>query len=365
MAQSRFEIEPGSAPQVRVRPADPEPSQKKRRLGQFFTLRDSWLTPAVRRFIRDARCSTAYDPFAGTGEILRAVSKLGVPQVRGLDLDEGLGWTVNDSLVKIPHLDDALVVTNPPYLSSYSAKRRHLSGHTAEYFRRSKYDDLYLIALERLLEAQSRVVAIVPETFIHTSFPKERLVLVNILEDSPFSDTENPVCVACFDGEVKSLDTVQVFKNTHSVASLGQLEALRMIPSWKPRIEFNSLAGEIGLRAVDMTTPTKRIRFMRRDELHYDPSGIKQSSRLVTFVRVGLKDRELDRFLALSNDLLERFRAATEDVLLSPFKGNMTNGVRRRRLDYETARAIMERALVSMRSDLRAEGRGTLPALPF
>jgi len=30
--------------------------------------------------------------------------------------------------------------------------------------------------------------------------------------------------------------------------------------------------------------------------------------------------------------------------MLSPFKGNMKNGVRRRRLDFQTCRAIIERA---------------------
>jgi hypothetical protein len=47
-----------------------------------------------------------------------------------------------------------------------------------------------------------------------------------------------------------------------------------------------------------------------------------------------------------ANRILDAHRAATHDLLLSPFKGNARNGVRRRRLDYATARAILERALV-------------------
>src|SRR3990167_3945429 len=38
-------------------------------------------------------------------------------------------------------------------------------------------------------------VVIIPETFINSSFPKNRLVSITILEDNPFDDTETPVCV--------------------------------------------------------------------------------------------------------------------------------------------------------------------------
>jgi RNase H-fold protein (predicted Holliday junction resolvase) len=38
-------------------------------------------------------------------------------------------------------------------------------------------------------------------------------------------------------------------------------------------------------------------------------------------------------------------------VLLSPFKGNKKNGERRRRLDYATARAILESACEEVEND--------------
>jgi len=84
---------------------------------------------------------------------------------------------------------------------------------------------------------------------------------------------------------------------------------------------------------------------MKKEELDYDLNGIKQSSRLITVIDVEVDDRKLDEFIKVSNNLLEEFRKETDDILLSPFKGNMKNGIRRRRLDYETARAIMESAL--------------------
>ncbi len=55
--------------------------------------------------------------------------------------------------------------------------------------------------------------------------------------------------------------------------------------------------------------------------------------------------------IRLSNERLSEFRKNTDDILLSPFKGNKKNGERRRRLDYKTARAIIEDAYLSIGSN--------------
>ena len=53
---------------------------------------------------------------------------------------------------------------------------------------------------------------------------------------------------------------------------------------------------------------------------------------------------KLDHLIAKSNEILNVYREETSDALLSPFKGNRKDGTRRRRLDYSTARAILESA---------------------
>ena len=75
---------------------------KKIALGQFFTKETVWLQPQVRTFIKDSGCRIAYDPFAGKGDLLRAVSSFGFLKYIGLDIDEQLCWTHNDSLQDIP-----------------------------------------------------------------------------------------------------------------------------------------------------------------------------------------------------------------------------------------------------------------------
>ncbi len=327
-------------------------NSRKRGLGQYFTREKLWLKENVREFIIQSGCKIAYDPFAGSGDLLAVAKEIGFQKTVGLDIDESMGWAINNSLVNIPHVDGGIIITNPPYLSNYSAKRRRILESSKEYFDNSKYNDLYLIALEKMLKAQDYVVAILPETFINSPFPKERLSSINILEENPFTETETPVCVACFDGRSKPLYEVKVFKNGDFTTTLGQLEEKRLYPMHDVKVKFNTLDGWIGLRAVDTTNPERTIEFMKKESLDYDLSGIKQSSRLITIIDMDVPSSMKDNFIEESNAILKRFRKETDDILLSPFKGNMKNGVRRRRLDFDTCRAILEMAYKSINGTL-------------
>ena len=66
----------------------------------------------------------AYDPFAGAGDLLNVAKELGYTKTEGLDVDTNLNWKFNDSLEMIPHLEKAIIITNHPYISKYSAARK-------------------------------------------------------------------------------------------------------------------------------------------------------------------------------------------------------------------------------------------------
>ena len=75
----------------------------------------------------------------------------------------------------------------------------------------------------------------------------------------------------------------------------------------------------------------------------------KVSSRLMTKLQVdGLERHDLGEFARRCNTLLEEVRARTQDLVLSPFKGNNKAGTRRRRLDYRLARMIVGQVLADM-----------------
>ena len=147
---------------------------KKRVLGQFFTKDELWLKPQVLEFIKESNSAVAYNPFAGARDLLKAAQeRCGFSEVVGLDIDDKLTWEHNDSLLNIPHLDNAIIITNPPYISNYSAARKGLTSELAKYFASSKYNDVYLIALDKMVQAQKNVVAIIPETFINSNYDQK------------------------------------------------------------------------------------------------------------------------------------------------------------------------------------------------
>lgn len=323
---------------------------KKIILGQFFTKNSIWLRPHIKQFILNSNCNIAYDPFAGMGDLLKVANDLGFHEIKGLDIDINLGWEYNDSLISIPHIEGAIIITNPPYISNYSATRKNIMTNVETYFCNSVYHDIYLIALENMLKAQDYVVAIVPETFINSEFRyKNRLSSITALEQNPFIDTDTPVVVLCFDGENKTSEHVKIYKNDLYIGSLQFIESKRLNPKKNIHISFNDKKGWLGLRAIDLTTATKKILFDYKENISYDwESGIKFSSRLYSLINVSVKEELKNDFIHEANSILNSLREETNDIILSPFKGNMRNGVRRRRLDFKTARAILEQAYCSI-----------------
>lgn len=315
-------------------------------LGQFFTKEEVWLKEQIKNFIINSKTEIAYDPFAGAGDLLNVAKKLGYKNVKGLDVDDNLSWEHNDSLINIPHLDNAIIITNPPYISNYSAARKKVDTNLKQYFLNSKYDDVYLIALDKMLEAEKYVVAIIPETFINSNYQqKNKLNSMTILEDNPFNDTDTPVLVACFDGVIKDLKEVKVYKNSEYINSLGSIERMRLLPNKNVDMVFNDKAGWLGVRCVDTTNPNDMLRFDFKENIDYDwEKGIKVSSRLLTLISIDVPLDKKQKFIDECNRILNVTREKTSDIIFSPFKGNMKNGVRRRRLDFLTCRAIIEKA---------------------
>lgn len=323
---------------------------KKIALGQFFTKETTWAQPQVNDFIE--KCINNHgikycvDPFAGDGDLLSYVkNNFEISKVYGMDIDPSLKWPINDSLTDIKKYKDSIIVTNPPYLASYSARRKgeEVYKKVAKYFMNTACDDLYQVALEKMLNSYDYVVAIIPETFINSSFSKDRLDSVTILENIPFVDTDCPVCVCCFDNIVHEYSNIKFYKNEKFICTYADLLRYKKVPTNIINIKFNDKSGQIALRAVDNTVGDSDIKFLNVKDLDYDIKNICVSSRLITVIDIP-NVSNVDDYVETCNEILKEYRNQVADILLSPFKGNKKNGVRRRRLDYKTARAILEEA---------------------
>ena len=99
---------------------------KKRSLGQFFTRNDFWLKNHILEFIKSSEAKIAFDPFAGGGDLLNIAKKIGFKKIKGFDVDKSMNWEHNDSLLSIPKINKSITITNPPYLTNYSAKRKRI-----------------------------------------------------------------------------------------------------------------------------------------------------------------------------------------------------------------------------------------------
>lgn len=314
---------------------------KKRNLGQYFTRKSDWLEPHIKEFIVSSGYTKLIDPFAGEGDLLNLAKELGFNEVVGLDIDPNLGWVENDSLSNIPEYKDGIVITNPPYLSKNSAKRRGLKSYN--YFIGNGFQDLYQVAMERVFESVERSVFIIPETFMTSMMFLHHIYSLTVIEKQLFDDTECPVCVCCFKANrhkpyyiYKGKDFL--FDSKEANVILKEFETNADI-----NVRFNVKNGNLGLRGVDGLCEENKIKFCFPKELNYDSSNIKISSRAISIMDVDFDITE--KFLIKANDILNEYRNKTHDIFLSPFKNNNKGGVRRRRLDFKTARQIINKTV--------------------
>ncbi|QYC31207.1 hypothetical protein HGD80_01170 [Paulownia witches'-broom phytoplasma] len=244
------------------------------------------------------------------------------------------------------------ISTNPPYLAKNSCYRKKYTQTYKDYFKTSNFDDLYLLALSKMISTNQPGFAIVPETFINSKFDKTNVNRIIIIEPNPFEDTTVPICIVCFNGT--KLEKQIIYKNDDKIGSLQELKKLKIFVKEKSeflkKLRFNDVNGFIALLGVDSTNPEKKIKFIHKNKLKYNISNIKTSSRAITIVNSEefkyLDDSKIEKIIINANQILNIFRTQTKDVLLSPFKGNNKDNQRRRRLDFHLARNILTKAFI-------------------
>lgn len=309
----------------------------QRSLGQYYTTSTIWLDPIVSDFI-GIDFERVIDPFAGGGDLVKHF-----PNAIGYDIDPTLGWPLNDSLLGIPATRPGdLCITNPPYLAKNAATRLKLAD--AHRYYETGFNDLYEVGIDQCLRAFDKVVAIIPESFITTPRFKDRLTLVNIVEQPLFADTDCPVLVACWDKH-ESPD-FRVFKNSAFVGWWRDIASTIPEPA-NDNMTFNDPNGGLGLIGFD-STKGKTIRFCHGREI----DEVKQTSRSKT--RISIPVPVTDNLIDDCNGILGHLRQKSADVVLSPFKGNTKTGERRRRLDFSTARKIIGLAIQNSKVRLAA-----------
>ena len=313
-------------------------SKYQKKYFQYFTKEKYWRKKHILNFLYKYKNYDLVDPFAGNGHLLD--SFYNCRKKIGYDIDKNLKWKINDSLKKIPFHKNSFIITNPPYLSKVSNKRKKIN-HKA--FLNSNKVDLYQIALDKMLLSKMPGIAIVPESFINSKYDKKHIYSITILIPNPFKDTEIPVCIICFDPN-KIFKKTRIYKNDYFLDNYENIKkiAKNMFKNnKKKKIIFNDNNGNLALIGYDSTHRNK-IKFLKVNNLKYNKK-IKFSSRVIS--KINVNDQLIDdEYINKLNKQLNHYRKITNDVLLTPFKGNcFFDGKfdRRRRLDFQTARNII------------------------
>ena len=323
--------------------------------GQFFTKTNPFeLKPFEDWFDNipeDTGKKDFLEPFAGENNLPKMIRELGINnnwKCYDIDPPEKNNFPESpviqqDTLKNYPS-GFPVVITNPPYLAKVSASTKHIP------FPETDYDDLYKVCLDKMLSNSDYIAAIIPETFIVSGEFTDRLDTVISLTCKMFDDTDCPVCLALFNkNKTKDFKIYQMDK------FLGYYKDLKnFIPRphnnyvWK----INDPSGIIGIKCVDGTY-CPGIQFIHGDQIKSDK--IKISSRAETRVSGLPEEVNLDEFLDKCNIILDKYREDTKDVFLASFKGLRKDGCYRRRLDFNTAKLIMSKALEEIKGNKNTE----------
>lgn len=300
--------------------------------GIFYTASNPFENPAFLEWAKAASLpgNRILEPFAGGNFLISTLQNMGLcDKWKSYDIFPGAkGVVKRDTLASFPTGFD-VCVTNPPWLAKNSASAKGLP------FPETIHDDLYKHALDKCLANCAYVAALVPESFIRANLFQDRLRDFVSLGGQMFHDTGHPVGLALFKPERS--DEVLVWHDSEFVGELGELELARPQNDANTiSASFNEADGNVGLIALDNTIEPS-IRFCEVSELaDYE---VKQTGRHITKIRIDGKVRIIDL-----NECLNSFRSKTQDVLLTCYKGIRKDGKYRRRLDWKTARGIINYA---------------------
>lgn len=323
-------------------------SREKIKNGQFFTKNNPFtLKPFINWSKQFDKKEIILEPFAGANGIIKMLQKQKLAKsFVAYDIepkDEAVQY--KDTIKEFPE-GFKVGITNPPYLAKNSATRKKIAIDLG------KYEDLYQLCLEKALEKLDYFAAIIPESFTTSGLFTERLQYVISLNSKMFEETDCPVCLALWG---KKKDNFKLYRGNEFLGSFKNLKkAEEKILNFKQKntsklnLKFNLKAGELGLLAID-NTKENNIKFCEGKLIA--PENIKVSSRALS--RIALQNDKYDlknnpillaALIKESNKIVDEYRKNTKDVFLTSFKGLRKDNKYRRRMDFKTAKKIVEKA---------------------
>lgn len=324
--------------------------KNKRMHGVFYTITNPFKVNPFYKWwdsIPDKDKITFLEPFAGANNIVSMILEL-FPDVNWMCFDisppaenmcEEFEVYKRDTLLDFPK-GYSVAITNPPYLARNSATRRGLEYPDTEF------NDIYKYSLDVMLKNVDYVAAIIPESFLTQNIFHDRLQSVVSLTCKMFDDTECPVCLALF--VPKGSGNFSIYRQDRYIGCYEELKnEIKVSEYSKINWKFNDKLGSIGFRGVD-NLECASIKFCLGEDINED--SVRQTSRAITRIS-GLPEYiNREDFINKCNELINDYRSKTKDVFLTSFKGLRKDNQYRRRMDFFTAKNILNKAMESFDS---------------
>lgn len=305
-----------------------EPIDVKRTNGRYYTAVNPFNLKPFKIWAKQIGMNNhkILEPFAGANNVIKMLKLENNIRFSSFDINpQDPNVRKRDTIKNFPK-GYKTCITNPPWLASYSAKRKGLDYPDIQY------DNIYKHCLEIALTHCENVCFIIPATYLRTALFKSRLHSVIFINNNLFMETENPVCVALFTEKSKES---KIYYDNDYVGTLEQLQSFLPKPKKDLKIKFNSKKGNVGLICIDNNREPS-IRFCNGNEISRD---VKHSDRLIT--RIEFEVEDVDKTVKILNKQLDKIRKNTHDVFLAPFKGLRKDGNYRRRIDYDLVRRMI------------------------
>ena len=313
----------------------------KQLLGQYYTTTDPFNNSgAFRSWYQMVPKDTILEPFAGAGHLFSYVNA----EWDGYDIEPNHDAVQYRDTFKDFPTGYRVCITNPPYLAKTVVSRKKLDVQLI-------HEDMYLDALQLMLDNCEYVAAIVPSTFWNQKLFKDRLYAWDKFDMQLFSDTDAPAGVAYF--VPHKVEHTRTFVNGKEIVLTSDNTPTKT--DFPVRFNPRDLA-PILVNGIDTNTQNNiHLRMMQDHDVPalVNSMGECKSTNRNHFPIESTMVKETD--LPAINAMIDQWRHETKDFFLTSFKSPMASGKYRKRISFLEVRWLLHRFYVDKRRETTLE----------
>lgn len=279
----------------------------KQQLGQFFTTNAKYILQGLEYCVINKECT---DPFAGNGDLIKWAKENQAKSIIGYDIDskyvDNKDILRNDSILNPSKYK--FVITNPPYLYVNKANKEVKE----RYFKHNNFDDLYLIAINSILESEEGIL-IVPINFLSAQNSKEirkkflekfEIVKINYFKNNVFADTTINVIALYYKkkeikGDINNIETI-VFPEKNGI-------------NIKIEKKYNWIIGGDFLKKIERQTNLLNIYRLEAKHLMQGNNKIKVAKGNLKFENIDFVDDKAKELIEKNIILLKAIDSGSKE----------------------------------------------------